>query len=78
MIRGADTFNDEAGDDTVKSFADGGYEKRVKFNEVPEPTRATECQERAVNMPLGKKTGNCSKIMNLPQKDFGQWHQNDF
>lgn len=64
MIRGADTFNEEMGDDTVKSFADGGYEKRVKFNEVPESTRATECQERAVNMALGKKTGNYTKIIN--------------
>lgn len=29
-------------------------------------------------MELGKKTGNLSKIMNLPQKDFEQWGQNDF
>lgn len=78
MIRGGEAFNDEGADDTVKSFADGDYDKRVKFNEVPEGTRTTECQDKAVNMPLGKKTGNYSKIMNLPNKDFGQWHQNDF
>lgn len=37
MIRGRDTFNDYGEeDDTVKSFADGEYSKRVKFNEVPD------------------------------------------
>ena len=57
MIRGGDAYGDEVADD-VKSFADGSYEKRVKFNEVPESTRTTECQDRVMNMQLGKKTGN--------------------
>lgn len=64
-MRGRDPQDEE--DDTVKSFADGEPQRRIKYNEVPDAsTRTTECQERAMNMQLGKKAGNLSKIMNLP------------
>ena len=79
MARACDHYEDEA-DDTVKSFADGeDSNRRIKYNEVPDDsTRTTMCQDKAMGMNLGKKTGNLSKIMNLPPKDYDQWNQADF
>lgn len=66
MIRAGQNGEDE--DDTVKSFADGQSQRRVQhqYNEVPDQsgTRTTECQDTEL---LAKKTGEWSKIRDLPQ-----------
>jgi hypothetical protein len=46
LIRSRDA-NEDGEDDTVKSFADGGQNRRVEFYEVPDSTRTAEYQQRA-------------------------------